>query len=121
MLKSFELAWIVVSDIKKAKKFFTETLGLKEHVYEEKYGWAELCGQDGGTMIGIAQKNEHSEIAPGENAIITITVDNIEETVAEFKKKKVNLVGGIIEVPGHVKMQMFTDSDNNKFQIVQKL
>ena len=121
MLKSFDLAWIVVSDIKKARKFFTETLGLKEHAYSEEYGWIELCGQDGGTMIGIAQENEKTEIKSGQNAVITLTVDNLEETIAAFKKKNVKLLGEIMEVPGHVKLQMFTDADGNKFQLVQTL
>jgi predicted enzyme related to lactoylglutathione lyase len=121
VVKSFNLAWIVVSDIKKARKFFIETLGLKEHIYTEEYGWAELSGQDGGTKIGLAQKSDKSEIEAGENAVITLTVANLEKTVAEFKKKNVNLVGEIIEVPGHVKLQLFTDQDGNKFQLVQTL
>jgi len=121
MLKSFDLAWIVVSDIKKARTFFIETLGFKEQIYAEEFGWIELSGQNGGTRIGLAQENDKSEISAGENAIITISVSNLEETIAQFKKKNVNLVGEIIEVPGHVKLQMFTDIDGNKFQLVQTL
>jgi len=121
MLKSVDLVWIVVSDIKKAKKFFVETLGLREHSSSEEYGWTELCGQDGGTMIGIAQESDFNEIQAGQNAVITITVDNIDETVALFKKKNIKLLGEILEVPGHAKMQLFADEDGNKFQIVQVL
>lgn len=124
MLKSVDLAWIVVSDFKKARKFFTETIGLKEHSCSEEHGWVELCGADGGTMIGLAQKNEESDqsgVAPGGNAIITITVDNLAETISEFKKKKVKLIGDVMEVPGHVKLQMFTDADGNRFQLVETL
>lgn len=121
MLKSFDLAWIVVSDIKKAKKFFAETLGLKEHTYAEELGWAEFEGSEGGTRIGLAQESEEQGTCAGENAIITLTVDNLETTVSELRKKGVKLIGGILEVPGHVKMQMFTDPDGNKFQAVQIL
>lgn len=121
MIKSFDLAWIVVSDFQKARKFFTETLGLKEGAVASEYGWAEMQGHDGAATLGIAQQSEHSEIAAGKNAIVTLTVEDLEATVAEFKKKNVNLVGEIIEIPGHVKMQTFTDPDGNVFQIVQKL
>ena len=119
MLKSADLSWVVVSDLKKARRFFTETLGLKEYSCSEEWGWAELQGQEGGSMIGIAQEN--SEMPAGSNAIITITVHNLDATIADFKKKGVKLIGEVMEVPGHVKMQMFTDLDGNKFQIVQVL
>ena len=119
MLKSADLAWITVSDFKKARKFFTETLGLKELSCYEEMGWAELQGLNGGSMLGIA--GEKGELPAGSNAIITFTVDNVDATIAEFKKKNVQLIGEVIEVPGHVKMQMFTDLDGNKFQIVQML
>jgi predicted enzyme related to lactoylglutathione lyase len=121
MQKSIELVWIVVSDLKKARNFFTEQVGLRESKVSEEHGWAELCGQDGGTMLGIAQQSAACDIAAGSNAIVTITVDNIEETVAEFKKQNVHLIGDIIEIPGHVKMQMFSDNDGNKFQVCQVL
>lgn len=121
MVKSFDLAWIVVSDIKKARKFFIETLGMQEHNYAEEFGWSELSGPDGGATIGLAQENDENEIGAGENAIITLTVDNVEKTAAELKKKGVKLIGGVIEVPGHVKMQMFADPDGNRFQLVQML
>jgi predicted enzyme related to lactoylglutathione lyase len=119
MMKSSNLSWIVVSDLKKARKFFTEAVGLKERTCAEEYGWAELTCEEGGATIGLAQENE--EMGAGENAIITITVDHLEKTVAELKKKGVNLIGEIMEVPGHVKLQMFTDPDGNKFQLVQTL
>jgi predicted enzyme related to lactoylglutathione lyase len=121
MLKSFDLAWIVVSDIKKARKFFTESLGLKEGSYSAEHGWAEMSGHDGGTRIGISEDNPMNGIKPGQNAVITITVGNIAETVALFKQNKVQLIGDIIEIPGHVKMQMFMDGDGNRFQVVQTL
>lgn len=119
MIKSANLVWVSVSDIKKAKKFFVDTLGLKELSFSEEWGWAELSGKEGGTMIGLAQADK--DLPPGSNAITTFSVDNIEVVRDELKKKGVTLIGEIIEVPGHVKMQMFTDLDGNKFQLVQTL
>ncbi len=119
MIKSSDLTWIVVSDIKKSRKFFTETLGLKEHTYSEEHGWVELKGQDGGSWLGVGQADP--EMAPGSNGVVTFTVDNLDKTIAEFKKKNVKLIGEPLEIPGHVRMQMFTDLDGNKFQIVETL
>jgi predicted enzyme related to lactoylglutathione lyase len=119
MLKSSGLTWIAVSDFKKARKFFTETLGLKEQTCAEEWGWLELQGQDGGSTIGVAQASD--ELPAGANGVITFTVDDLESTIADFKKKNVQLIGEVMEVPGHVKLQMFADADGNKFQIVQCL
>jgi len=122
MLKSSNMSWITVSDIKKAKQFFVEVLGFKEQNFHEDFGWAELSGHDeGGARIGLGQSNPNQEMKPGENAIITISVDDIEKVRAEYQSKGVNLIGEIMEVPGHVKLQLFTDQDGNKFQLVESI
>lgn len=122
MIKSSDLSWIVVADIKKAKRFFTESVGLKELSFSEEFGWVELGGEKGGAMIGLAEESPLMEnLKAGSNAIITLTVENIEKTCQMFKDKGINLIGDIIEVPGHVKMQMFSDLDGNLFQLVQNL
>ncbi len=121
MLKSSDLSWIVVSDIKKARKFFTETLGLVEHCNSEEHGWVEVGGTEGGAKIGIAQAN--NEDRAGTNAVITFSVNHLENCVAELKKKGVKMIGEIIEVPGHVKLQTFVDTARGRirFQLVETL
>ena len=122
-LKSMNLAWIVVNDIKKAIQFYTETVGLKLMEFHEQYGWAELEGNEGGSRIGIAQNHPEANegVQPGQNAVVTFTVRNLEQAIADFNKKGAKLVGKIQEVPGHVKMQMVSDTDGNRFQLVQLL
>lgn len=126
-VKSFGLAWVVVSDLKKAKKFFKETLGLKVHTEAEEYGWMECCGSEkGSAFIGVAQhqegaKKEECPTLPGSNAVITLTVEDIVQARNELKQKGVQLIGDILEVPGHVKMQTFADPDGNIYQLCQKL
>lgn len=115
------LSWIVVSDFKKAKKFFTEKVGLKVYSSAEENNWIELGGEESdGALLGICQMDD-KEWPPGQNAVVTLTVDNIEKATADIASKGVKLVGGMIEVPGHVKMQLFVDDDGNKFQLVQDL
>jgi len=122
-LKSMNLAWIVVNDIKKAIKFYTETVGLKLMEFNEQFGWAELEGNEGGARIGLAQVQIKSDddVQPGQNAIPTFTVDSLENAVAELIKKGTKLIGGVKEVPGHVKLQTVSDIDGNRFQLVELL
>ena len=121
--KRSDLAWITVSDIKKAKKFFTEVVGLEVRTETPEYGWLELAPKEGGCMLGVGHYNPQysKEVKPGQNAILTFTVDDIVAVKALFEKQGVTLLGDIVEVPGHVKMLFFTDADGNKFQVCQTL
>ncbi len=121
-LKSMDLVWIVVNDIKKAIKFYTETVGLKLLEFNEQYGWAELEGNEGGARIGIAQScPKEPSFRPGENAIPTFTVKSLDKAVSDFSNKGAKLIGDIQEVPGHVKMQTVSDLDGNRFQLCEVL
>lgn len=122
--KSIGLVWIVVKDLKAAVKFYTDVAGLKIAEMCEEWGWAELEGHDGdGIRLGIAQQSPqgHEPIQPGQNAVLTITVDNIEKANKHLQQKGAKLIGPIEEVPGHVKLQTVRDTEGNHFQIVQKI
>jgi predicted enzyme related to lactoylglutathione lyase len=122
-LKSMNLAWIVVNDLKKAIQFYTQTVGLKLMECNEQFGWAELEGNEGGARVGLAQVQLKSEdnVQPGQNAILTFTVQSLEKAIAELLKKGAKLIGGVEEVPGHVKLQAVSDIDGNRFQLVEIL
>ncbi len=123
MIKRFDMAWITVSDCAKAKKFFTEMLGMQVRADTPEYGWVELVAKDGGAALGIGQYNPQysKEVQPGDNAVVTFTVDDIVKVKELFAQKNVTMLGDIVEVPGHVKMLFFADADGNKFQVVQML
>lgn len=121
-VKAMNLAWIVVNDLKEAIKFYTETVGLKLVEHHEQYGWAELTGHEtGGARLGISQKNDMEPIKPGNNAILTLTVENLDKSMKELSKNKVKFVGGVMEIPGQVKLQLCVDKDGNHFQMVEIL
>lgn len=122
-IKSIDLAWIVVNDLKKAIHFYTDNVGLKLKELHEEYGWAELQGHDGGARLGIAQRQSNSSdsIEPGQNAVLTLTVTNLQKSIDEMTKNGTKLVGELQEIPGHVKLQMVQDLDGNHFQIVESL
>ncbi len=122
MVLSSDLSWIVVSDLNKAKDFFTEVVGLKVLNVSEGFGWAELGGENGGAVVGLAEESPMMEgIVAGGNAVITLTVNDADKMAEDLEKKGVELVGEMMEVPGHVKLQMFKDQDGNLLQIVEKL
>lgn len=119
--KTMGLAWIVVNDLKKAIAFYTEVVGLKLMENNAEYGWAELEGQEGGARVGImqCQLNNDEEVQPGQNAVLTFTVGNLEKAVAALTEKSAKLIGKMQEVPGHVKLQTVVDTDGNRFQLVE--
>lgn len=120
-VKSSDLSWIVVSDFDKAVRFFTEVVGLKLMTREDKYGWAELEAPEGGMQLGIALAGKENHVKPGQNAIMTFTVNDLIKAKSEMAKKGTKMVGDVMEVPGHVKLQFFHDHDGNLFQLVEQL
>lgn len=120
-----DLAWVSVKDIAKATEFFTQTLGLQKLSGDEQYKWVELGGSDGGVRLGVGEcttkDDSTSLVQAGQNAVVTMTVNDLDAARKHLTEKGVNFVGEIIEVPGHVKMIFFKDIDGNIFQLVQML
>lgn len=126
VVKKTGLAWINVTDMEKTKRLFVDLLGMKVVDEQPQFGWMELEGVEGGSRIGVGkamkpEDEECSPIKPGQNAVISLSVNNIEEVRADLEKKGVNFIGEIIEVPGQVKMATFTDHDKNVFQLVEHI
>ena len=123
-VKSIGLTWIIVKNFKESVKFYTETVGLKLVEMSEEWGWAELEGFDeDGMRLGIAQQRSKSEdpIEPGQNGVVTFTIDNLELAIKQMEQKGATLVGKVEVVPGHVKMQSVRDGDGNLFQLVEMI
>lgn len=121
-IKSIDLGWIVVQDIQKAKRFYVDTLGFELTTDAPEYNWAEVKAPESNFTIGIGQKSSDEDgMEIGSNAVLTLTVDNIEESIKELSQQGVTFMGEVIEVPGHVKMISFTDPDGNHMQLVEKL
>ena len=120
-IKSIDLVWIVVKDIKAAIQFYTEVVGLKLEEFCEEYKWAELIGHAGGARLGIAEQSSDEPILPGSNSVLTLSVANIETSLQDLKHKGLQFKGEMMEIPGQVKLQMAVDKDGNHFQIVECL
>lgn len=115
---SLNLAWISVSDFDRAVKYYTETLGLELLECNEGWGWAELRGADGAIFgIGRAQNDMKAE----SNATPCFSVEDLEDKLEELEEKGVTFVGEVVEIPGHVKMQLCQDEDGNQYHLTQML
>lgn len=118
--EGINLSWIVVKDIEKAIKFYTEVVGLKLNEFHQEFGWAELSGPSG-ALLGIAAEHKENPIKAGANAVVTVSVDDIEKAKTHFTKLGAKLIGDTMEVPGHVKLQTFADVDGNTMQLCEDL
>ena len=119
-IKNIGLAWIGSSDLAKSKKFLVEDLGLEISVESPEHNWMELCGADRAFMLGVGKDDGFSPVKPGQNAVVTLTVENIEDAKSELEAKGIK-VDQIVEIPGHVKMAFVQDPDGNYFHLVQML
>jgi predicted enzyme related to lactoylglutathione lyase len=115
-MRSINMTWVVVDDLDRAIKFYTDVVGLNLQEHVPEFGWAELQG-NGGCRLGLAT-GPHS---PGGNAVIAISVDDIDAASKEMQGKGAKLIGDMIEIPGHVKLQDMVDPDGNQLQLAQKL
>lgn len=122
-IKDIGLSWIMVNNFDQALEFFTKKLGLKIEELNQEYGWAELVSENAlGHRLGIALENPEEKCHhPGQNAVMTMEVSNIDQAKEDLKKKGVKLIGDIIEVPGVVKMLTFEDPDKNCFQLCEQI
>ena len=119
-IQGMHLAWVVVKKLDDAIKFYTDVVGLQLKKVSKENGWAELSGPTG-AILGITEQNNWDGKKPGANAVVTITVTNLQKARDALMKKGAALAGEIMEVPGHVKLQTFHDRDGNTLQLVQTL
>lgn len=121
-IKEIGLCWIHTSNLKKAEEFFSKTLGLDITSNSPEYGWLEFKGKNNGLAFGVGQENlEMSPKKAGSSAVVTFTVDNLEEFQKNLEAKGVKFTSDVMEVPGHVKLVSFEDFDGNEFQLVEVL
>jgi catechol 2,3-dioxygenase-like lactoylglutathione lyase family enzyme len=101
---------VMVSDLNRAIKFYTETLGLKL-VNQYEMHWAEIHAP--GLTIGLHPAGAHGP-KPGnsESLAIGFSVDNLDNDMSAFKNKGIVFSPNIIE-DGPVRIAFFTDPDKN--------
>ena len=117
--KGISMSCVTVSSLKETKRIFVDLLGLEVKEHDERYNWMELEGEEGG-RVGFGEPMGEGMKA-GTNAVVSISVDNIEEVKAFLESKDVQFFGDIVVIPDEVKLALFIDNDGNQYFLAQKL
>jgi predicted enzyme related to lactoylglutathione lyase len=94
-------------------------LGFKIHEENKEAHWLEVKCGDG--LLGIWKASTSSHDKPGQSAVLTFRVDDVERVKKFFENKGVHFKGDIVEMLGVFKIATFIDTDGNTYQLYQQL
>ena len=115
MIKTVWGVTFYVSDLKRVKKFYEETLGL-----EKKYEYSSYVGFEcGGVEVGLIPKLERGQKVSALSPPVEFLVDDVERVYNELKQKGVKFIKELHEEPWGGRQATFTDPDGNVLEIVQ--
>ena len=106
---------LVVSDIDRSIKFYTEGLGLKLGKRNENY-WAEL--EAPGLTIGLHPQEADLKVSKAESIFIGFSVDELDSAVTELKDKGIDKGSRIIG-DGPLRIAYFSDPDGYRLYLEQ--
>jgi len=106
-----------VSNCKHTIAFYTEKLGFKLIYCDTNKGQAMVTTSTKDCFIGFA---EAQSIVPS-STCITFEVENINYAVQVLQQKGIEFKGGVIEVPGTVKLATFIDPDGYKLMLSERI
>lgn len=115
MIKNVWSITFYVSDLKRAKKFYEETLGL-----EKKYEYSSYVGLEcGGVEIGLIPKLKEGQKTSPLSPPVNFLVDDVEKVYNELKQKGVKVIKELHEEPWGGRQATFADPDGNIIEILQ--
>ena len=115
MIKTVWCVTFYVSDLKKAAKFYEETLGL-----EKKYEYASYVGFECGAVeIGLIPKLTKEQKVSPLSPSVEFLVDDVEKVYNELKNKGVRFIKELHDEPWGGRQATFTDPDGNTPEIAQ--
>ncbi len=107
-----------VTDIDRSIQWFKDVLGFDEIFRAPEAGWAEITTPTEGVGIGLGQTEE----VDGKGGTTPVFgVADIAAARAELESKDVRFDGGIIEIPGLVKLATFFDPDGNTYMLAESI
>ena len=116
MIKNIAFIVYAVTDMKRARKFYERTLGLKPGVeYKGSKNWVEYNIGGGTFAIGSSPDWKPSE----DGASAAFEVDDFDKTVARLKKKKISFKLKPGSFPS-CSMAVIFDPDKNSLIIHKK-
>ena len=108
---------IMVSDMERSIRFYTETLGLPLK-FRAGNEWAEVDGP--GVAIGLHPAGGHAPTGPGGGMSLGLQVADIEAALAALKSRGVDFPSGWHQ-SGDLKLAEFGDPDGTQLYLFQTL
>jgi catechol 2,3-dioxygenase-like lactoylglutathione lyase family enzyme len=103
--------WYQVSDLDRARAFYTGLLGFTETQTAD--GWAEL--ERGEMQIALAEGTPEPD-----GAVASIDVEDVKLEAERLRSEEIE-VGTVLELHGEVRVVDVFDPDGNRLQLVQQL
>jgi catechol 2,3-dioxygenase-like lactoylglutathione lyase family enzyme len=103
--------WYHVSDLDRARDFYTGKLGFTETKRDD--GWAEL--ERGEMRITLAEGEPQPE-----GAVASIDVEDVKREAERLRADEVE-VGTVLELHDEVRVVDVFDPDGNRLQLVEEL
>ncbi|MDI6904899.1 MAG: VOC family protein [Candidatus Bathyarchaeia archaeon] len=115
MIKTVWCVTFYVSDLKRAAKFYEETLGL-----EKKYEYSSYVGFEcGGVEIGLIPKLTEGQKVSPLSPSVEFLADDVEKVYNKLKNKGVKFIKELHDEPWGGRQATFTDPDGNILEIAQ--
>jgi len=112
--KGINVVSITVSDLAKAKTFYSDVLGLGAPSLDmPQASWIEW---NTGNAADISITQAEGAFAPNHNITIVFNVDDCHTAVAELRKRGVRC-DDPVGIPGMVTYASFYDPDGNRLQM----
>ena len=118
MLQKVAFTMYAVTDMKRARAFYEDTLGLPKSSYGEQSPWVEFDLPGGGCLAITNVVPDHQPSAKA-GGTIAFEVDDLPAMLAGLKAKGVTITAEDIESPV-CRMAVCTDPDGNSI-ILHKL
>ena len=107
---------VTVSNLKRAKSFYENLIGLEPDVYYEPTRWQAYAAREKHAQFAIIESSNH--MPPDQNRVVTFYLDDIEELYGKIKNV-VQVIEPIEMTPwGSYRFQI-VDPDGNVLCFVQ--
>jgi catechol 2,3-dioxygenase-like lactoylglutathione lyase family enzyme len=115
MIKTVWSITLHVSDMKRAVKFYEETLGLEKKYEFSSYAGFECGGVEIGLIPASGERQETSLTSPS----VEFLVDDVDKFCDRLNRAGVGFIKGLHDEPWGGRQATFADPDGNILEIAQ--
>jgi catechol 2,3-dioxygenase-like lactoylglutathione lyase family enzyme len=109
---------IGVTDLDRSIAFYRDRLGFNLIYRRDDIAWCELETAVARVTVGLSERREAG--GPG-GATLTFGVEDLDAAKTELDAPGIRQDGGIVEIPGLVRLLTFFDPDDNALMFYQDL